>query len=59
MNLELNCREVQMILEALDAHLCELYASQDIYFNNEKVLTMLQESIDGINRLKAKIQGRG
>ena len=47
-----------MILEALDCHLNELYASQDIYADNEKVISMLQESIDGINRLKAKIQGR-
>lgn len=58
MNLDLNIREVQMILEALDCQLNELYASQDIYADNEKVLSMLQESIDGINRLKAKIQGR-
>ena len=58
MNIDLNIREVQMILEALDCHLNELYASQDIYANNEKVLAMLQESIDGINRLKAKIQRR-
>ena len=58
MNIDLNIREVQMILEALDCHLNELHASQDIYFNNEKVLAMLQESIDGINRLKAKIQRR-
>ena len=59
MNIDLNIREVQMILEALDAHLCDLYASQDIYSDNEKVLAMLQESIDGINRLRAKLQGRG
>lgn len=58
MNIDLNIREVQMILEALDCHLNELYASQDIYADNEKVISMLQESIDGINRLKAKIQGR-
>ena len=58
MNIDLNIREVQMILEALDCHLNELYASQDIYADNEKVLAMLQESVDGINRLKAKIHGR-
>ena len=58
MNIDLNIREVQMILEALDCHLNELYTSQDIYADNEKVISMLQESIDGINRLKAKIQGR-
>lgn len=58
MNIDLNIREVQMILEALDCHLNELYASQDMYSDNEKVIFMLQESIDGINRLKAKIQGR-
>lgn len=58
MNIDLNIREVQMILEALDCHLNELYASQDIYADNEKVLAMLQESVDGINRLKAKIQRR-
>lgn len=58
MNVDLNYREIQMILEALDAHLCDLYASQDIYSDNEKVLAMLQESIDGINRLRAKLQGR-
>ena len=58
MNIDLNIREIQMILEALDCHLNELYASQDIYADNEKVISMLQESIDGINRLKAKIQGR-
>lgn len=58
MEYNLTIREIQMILEALDAHLCELYASQDIYVDNEKVLAMLQESIDGINRLKAKLQRR-
>lgn len=59
MNIDLNIREVQMILEALDCHLNELYASQDIYADNEKVISMLQESIDGINRLRAKLCGRG
>lgn len=58
MNIDLNCREIQMILEALDSHLCDLYASQDIYSDNEKVLFLLNESIDGINRLRAKLQGR-
>lgn len=48
-----------MILEALDAHLCDLYASQDVYSDNEKVLFLLNESIDGINRLRAKLCGRG
>lgn len=58
MEYNLTMREIQMIIEALDAHLCELYATQDIYFDNEKVLLLLNESIDGINRLKAKLQGR-
>jgi hypothetical protein len=58
MNIDLNIREVQMILEALDAHLCDLYASRDRYADNEKVLLLLNESIDGINRLRAKLQGR-
>lgn len=59
MNIDLNYREIQMILEALDAHLCDLYASQDTYSDNEKVLLLLNESIDGINRLRAKLCGRG
>ena len=58
MNIDLNYREIQMILEALDAHLCDLYTSQDTYSDNEKVLFLLNESIDGINRLRAKLQGR-
>ena len=59
MNIDLNYREIQMLIEALDAHLCELYTTQDIYFDNEKVLLLLNESIDGINRLRAKLCGRG
>ena len=58
MNLELNIREIQMLCEAINTQICELYSTMDIYSNDEKILKMLQESVDGYTRLLATIQGR-
>lgn len=58
MDLKLNEREIQMILDALHTKLQEVSNAKQIYKGNDKVLLMLNESIDGYIRLISKIQGR-
>jgi len=59
MNIDLNYREIQMILEALHTKLQEVSSAKQMYKGNDKVLLMLEESINGYIRLISKIQGEG
>lgn len=47
-----------MLMEAINSQLCKLYDSLSLYGENDKVHLMLKQSIDGYQRLLARIQGR-
>lgn len=59
MQIDFNDREIQMVIEAINTQICELYDTIDLYTEDNKVHLMLWESIKGYERLRDKVQRKG